>query len=76
MEIKEFIDNFVEALEIEDASVVTSETIFKDLEEWDSLGALTTISMVDDEYSVTITNKDLKAVNTIQELFELVQAQK
>ena len=37
---EEFIQEFIEALEIEDASLVQETTVFKDLEEWDSLAAL------------------------------------
>lgn len=76
MDIKLFIENFVEAIEIEDASGITEKTVFKELEEWYSLAALATISMVDDEYGVTITNKDLRAVDTLEELFNLVASKK
>ncbi len=72
MKKEEFIKNMIELLEVEDASEITDATSFKDLEEWDSLTALSTISMVDDEYGITITNKDLKSVNTIGELFDFV----
>ncbi len=76
MDIKSFIENFVEAIEIEDASAITGNTVFKDLEEWYSLAALATISMIDDEYGVSITNKDLRAVETLEELFNLVANKK
>lgn len=76
MDIKSFIENFVEAIELEDASEITEKTVFKELEDWYSLSALATISMVDDEYGVTITNKDLRAVDTLEELFNLVASKK
>lgn len=40
MEIKEFIQNFADQFDDTDASVFTSETKFKELEEWSSLTAL------------------------------------
>lgn len=76
MDIKTFIENFVETNELEDASAITEKTVFKELEEWYSLTALATISMIDDEYGVTITNKELRSVDTIEELFNLVQSKK
>ena len=76
MDIKEFIENFIEALEIEDGSSVTETTNFRELEEWDSLAALSTISMVDDEYGVTITNKDLRSVETIEQLCSMIEEKK
>lgn len=76
MDIKAFIESFIEALELEDGSVITETTKFKEIDEWDSLAALSTISMVDDEFGVTLTNKDLRAVETIQDLFDLIEEKK
>lgn len=76
MDNKVFIEKFIEALEIEDGSSVTETTNFRELEEWDSLAALSTISMVDDEYGVTITNKDLRSVETIEQLCNLIEEKK
>ena len=76
MDIKSFVENFVEAIELEDVSEITEKTVFKELKDWYSLSALATISMVDDEYGVTITNKDLRAVDTLEELFNLVASKK
>ena len=69
---EEFIQEFIEALEIEDASLVQETTVFKDLEEWDSLAALSTISLIGDEFGVTINNKVLRSVVTLGELYDLV----
>ena len=69
---EEFIQEFIEAFEIEDASLVQETTVFKDLEEWDSLAALSTISLIGDEFGVTINNKVLRSVETLGELYDLV----
>ena len=45
MNQKEFIDNLSKALETED--LLSSETKLKDLEEWDSLGILSTIELIE-----------------------------
>ena len=50
MEMKEFIEKFAEAIEIEDASVLTPETEFRTLDEWDSLSYLSVIAMIDEEF--------------------------
>ena len=44
---EEFIQEIMEILEIEDASLVQDTTVFRELDEWDSLAALSTISMID-----------------------------
>ena len=72
MEIEEFFESVIEILEIQDSSSINESTNFKELDEWDSLTALSTISMVDEEFGVTITNKDLKSVETLGELYDLV----
>ena len=69
---EEFVQEIMENLEIEDASSVQDTTVFRELDEWDSLAALSTISMIDDEFGVTINNKDLRSVETLGELYDMV----
>lgn len=69
---EEFVQEIMETLEIEDASLVQDTTVFRELDEWDSLAALSTISMIDDEFGVTINNKDLRSVETLGELYDMV----
>lgn len=76
MEINDFIQNFAEQFDETDASVFTPETNFRDLDEWGSLIALSVMSMVDDEYDVQLTAEEMRATNTIQELFDVVKAHK
>lgn len=74
MEIKEFVQNFADQFDDTDASVFTPETRFRDLEEWSSLIGLSIIAMVDEEYDVTLKGDDIKSSNTIQDIFNKVQA--
>ena len=69
MSKEEFVQELIEILENED---VNENTAFRELEEWDSLAALSTISMVDDEFGVTINNKDLRSVETVGELYDMI----
>ena len=74
MEIKDFISNFADQFDDLDASTLTPETEFKQLEDWNSLVALSIIAMVDEEYDVTIKGNDIKGVTTIGELFNIVES--
>lgn len=74
MELNEFVAHFAEQFDETDASVFTPETKFRELEEWSSLIGLSVIAMVDEEYDVTLKGNDIKAANTIQDLFETVKA--
>ena len=73
MEIKEFIEKFAESIEVNNVEVLTPETSFHDLEEWDSLIALAVLNMCDKKYGKKITFDQMKACVTVQNLFETVQ---
>lgn len=69
MSKEEFVKEFAELLENEE---IAANTIFRELDEWDSLAALSTISTIDEEFGITINNKDLRSVETVEELYDLV----
>ena len=74
MEIKDFIENFVQQFDDTDASEIKAETKFRELDEWSSLIALSVIAMVDDEYDVTLKGDDIRNATTIEDLFNIVKA--
>lgn len=74
MEIKEFIENFADQFDEIDATEIKPETVFKDLQEWSSLVALSVIAMVDEEYDVNIGAKEIMGADTIQDLFNLIES--
>lgn len=74
MEITTFLQNFADMLDDTDAALIAESTIFRDLDEWDSLTALSLIAMVDDEYSIKLTGDDIKSSVTIKDLFEKVSS--
>jgi len=73
MEIKDFIENFAAQFDDTDASEFKGETKFRELDEWNSLIALSVIAMVDEEYEVTLKGDDMRAANTIEELYQIVK---
>lgn len=74
MEIKDFIQNFADQFDDTEASVLTPETNFRELEEWSSMIALGVMAMVDDEYDVQLKADEMRKTTTIQELFDLVSS--
>lgn len=74
MEIKDFIEKFAEQFDDTDASEIKAETVFKELDEWSSLIALSVISMVDEEYEVTLKGEDIRNSTTVEDLFNVVRA--
>lgn len=74
MELKDFIDNFAAQFDDTDASVIQASTVFKELDEWSSLIALSVIAMVDEEYEITIKGNDVRNSNTVEDLFNVVRS--
>ena len=74
MEIKEFIEKFEDVFEDTDISTLTPETQFRELDEWTSMIALSTMAMVSDEYDVELTADEMRSANTFQDLFDTVKS--
>lgn len=74
MTLNEFVARFAEEFDETPAEQFKADTIFKSLDEWGSLTALSIVSMVDEEYDKRITGADLRSVSTIEELYKLVEA--
>lgn len=74
MDINSFIEHFAEQFDETDVSEFKAETVFKELEEWSSLVALSIIAMVDEEYDVTLKGDDIRNASTIEDLFNTVKS--
>ena len=74
MELNSFIEHFAEQFDETDASEFKAETVFKDLDEWSSLIALSIIAMVDEEYDVTLKGDDIRNSSTIEDLFNIAKS--
>ena len=72
--LDEFVELFAEQFDDTDASEIKAETVFKDLDEWSSLIALSVIAMVDEEYDITIKGDDIRNSKTVEDLFNAVKA--
>ena len=73
MDIKEFIENFAGEFDETPMDAFAPETDYKSLDEWNSLTALSIISMIDEVYDKTITGADLRNHTTIEELAIFVE---
>ena len=71
MELERFVELFAEQFDETPANQFKSDTVFKDLEEWDSLTALSVIAMVDEELEKRITGADIRSCDSIEDLFKL-----
>jgi acyl carrier protein len=73
MEMEKLIERIAFEFDL-NKGVLQPNTSFRDLEEWSSMHALILIALVDTEYNVTINGEDLKAISTVQDLYNLVKS--
>lgn len=76
MKKEEFVSNFALVFDETDESEITLETVFKNLDEWDSLIALSLIAMCDEEYDVKIKGDDITKAVTVEDMFNIVKERK
>lgn len=72
MEINEFIAAFAEQFDDTDVSDITASTEFHELDEWSSLTGMGVIAMVKTQFGKTITGKEIRECETVEDLFNLV----
>ena len=74
MTLEEFVQAFADEMTETPSGTITAETHYKELDEWGSLASLSIISMIDEEYGRLITGADVRARNTVKELYDFVES--
>ena len=74
MELVDFIEKFAEQFDDVDVEQLNSATKFRELDGYTSLVALLIITMIDEEYDVTVPGDDMKQQVTIGDLYNLVSS--
>lgn len=60
--------------DILDEDKLNSDDILEEFLDWDSLAVLLTISMIDEQFNVIITNEEIKKITTVGDLEKLVKS--
>ena len=68
MNVKELLIVVAEALECEDE--LSLDQNIEDIEEWDSLGVLSIVSMMDD-LKISVNLEDLEEIKTVEDFVQL-----
>lgn len=74
MELNDFVTKFANLFEETDPSTITADTVYTQLEEWDSVMVLLLVSMVDEEYGVIVDVEKMSETETVNDLFEYVKS--
>ena len=67
--MKEFIENFASSFDDTDISELKPETVSRELDEWNSMLALSTMAMISEEYDVELSPEDMRKASTIEDLY-------
>ena len=68
--VNEFMEKFKEALDIEGEFDINVE--LEEFAEWDSMGYISIMSMLDEEYEKEVNADQLKVCKTLADLYELI----
>lgn len=74
MTLNEFIKLLEDEFEDVEPGLLSGEMNYREIPDFSSMHALILIALVDSEFDVLLNGEDLKSVNTIEELFNLVQS--
>lgn len=72
MNLDEFVKAFAAEFDETPVEQFSATTVFKDLEEWGSLVALSIIAMIDEQMEKRITGADIRSTQTIEDLYNLI----
>jgi acyl carrier protein len=74
METAVFLKKLQAYLEVEEE--LHPDTILQELDNYDSLSALTIIALVDEEFNMTLNGNQLKSITTVKSLQDLIGIEK
>ena len=71
MTLKEKLAALEEMMELDDGTLAP-ETSLADVNEWDSLAALSFVVLVKDEFGKIVSGKQIRAFETVQDMLDLM----
>lgn len=74
MDITEFITAFAEQFDDTDISEIHADTEYQELEEWSSLSVMSLIALAKTKFGKTLTGREIRSCNTVEELFNLIDS--
>ena len=72
MELKEKLALIEEVLDVEEGSL-SPETELADVDEWDSIAALSLIVMLDEKFEKTVSGAQIKALKTVNDILAYME---
>ena len=76
MNLEEFTKNLEAEFEDIEPGSITPTTNYRDIKGWSSMYALIIIAFVDTHFDIQLNADDLKSSQTINDLYQIIQAKK
>ena len=74
LEMTTFIQDFEELFDEVEQGSISKDSVFRDLDEWSSLIALTLIAMADENYEIKLTGDDIRTSTTVEDIYQKIIA--
>ena len=74
--MNDFIKNFANQWDETEPEAFTPDCAFHELEEWSSLIGLGILNMIAKKYGVKVAPDELRAAETIKDVYDLIQSKK
>ena len=72
MEIKEKLEKLEEIMDL-DSGALPPETLLSDVDEWDSLSALSYVVMMKDDFGKKISGEQVRGFKTVQDILDTME---
>lgn len=74
MNIQNFIARIEEEFDDIEPGTLKSDSVFREVFEWNSINALILIAMVKTEYDVTINAEDIANSSTVEDIYRIIES--
>lgn len=72
MDLQSKLEKLEDLMDIDSGSL-TPETLLSDIEEWDSLSALSYVVMMKDDFGKKISGDQIRAFKTVQDILDTME---
>lgn len=72
MKIEDFIKELANQFDETSEEELTPNCVIQELDEWSSISVMGIIAMAKTEFGKTITGKDIRSCETVEDLFNLI----
>ena len=71
MELNKKMERLEDMLELDEGTLQAGD-VLNEIEEWDSMAALSLIVLMDEEFGKEINGSDIKKLSTVQDILDLM----